>query len=116
MCGQMYPPVVTKDPTAVQAEAQTAFLAMFPSGDRFFVPRAFGWAIEAFTGNYHDYQAIDAKYHDFEHTLQGTLCFVRLLHARQLTGAEPALTLRMFQLGLAAILLHDTGYLKKRDD
>ena len=112
----MYPPVVTKDPTAVEAEAQASFLSMFPKADRFFVPRVFGWAIEAFTGNYRDYQAVDAYYHDFEHTLQGTLCFVRMLHGRHEAGAEPALTARMFELGLAAILLHDTGYLKKRDD
>ena len=112
----MYPPVATKDPTAVEAEAQAAFLMIFPNGDRLFVPRIFGWVIEAFTGNYRDYQAVDAHYHDFEHTLQGTLCFVRLLRGRHLAGAQPPLTPRMFQLGLAAILLHDTGYLKKRDD
>src|SRR5882762_1291992 len=112
----MYPPVVTKDPTAVEAEAQAAFLKFFPNGDRLFVPRVFGWAIEAFTGNYRDYQAVDAHYHDFEHTLQGTLCFVRLLRGRHFAGAQPTMTPRVFQLGLAAILLHDTGYLKKRDD
>ena len=116
LCTQMYPPVVTKDPTAVEAEAQSAFLTIFPNGDCYFVPRVFGWAIEAFTGNYRDYQAVDAYYHDFEHTLQGTLCFVRLLRGRHLAGDAPVLTPRVFQLGLAAILLHDTGYLKKRDD
>lgn len=112
----MYPPVVTKDPTAVEVEAQAAYLAMFPKGDPLFVPRVFGWAIECFTGSYADFQAVDARYHDFEHTLQGTLCMVRLLRGRHLAGAEPVLTPRMFQLGLLAILLHDTGYLKKRGD
>ena len=34
-----------------------------------FMPKIFGWAVEAFEGRYKDYQAIDAKYHDFEHTL-----------------------------------------------
>ena len=112
----MYPPVVTKDPAAVEVEVQAAYLAMFPSGDPLFVPRVFGWAIECFTGGYGDYQAVDARYHDFEHTLQGTLCMVRLLHGRHLAGAQPPLTQRMFQLGLLAILLHDTGYLKKHED
>jgi hypothetical protein len=112
----MYAPVSTKDPAAVEADVQSAYLAMFPDGDRFFVPRIFGWAIECFTGNYRDYQAVDAHYHDFEHTLQGTLCMARLLHRRHLAGAEPPLTQRMVQLGLVAILLHDTGYLKKRED
>ena len=112
----MYPPVVTKDPTAVEVEVQAACRAMFPDPDALFVPRAFGWAIECFTGNYRDYQPVDARYHDFEHTLQGTLCLARLLRGRHAAGAHPRLTERMFQLALAAILLHDTGYLKKRDD
>jgi len=112
----MYPPVATKDPTAVEVAVQAACRTMFPNADPMFVPRVFGWAIECFTGNYRDYQAVDARYHDFEHTLQGTLCLARLLGGRHLAGAEPQLTLQMFQLGLVAILLHDTGYLKKRED
>src|SRR5438128_8027770 len=113
---QMFPPVVTKDPTAVEMEVQSAYLTMFPDGDPLFVPRVFGWAIECFTGGYRDYQAVDARYHDFEHTLQGTLCLARLLRGRHAAGEQPPLTQRMFELGLLAILLHDTGYLKKRDD
>jgi hypothetical protein len=112
----MYPLVVTKDPTAVGAEVQTAYLAMFPDGDPLFVPRVFSWAIECFTGRYADFQAVDARYHDFEHTLQGTLCMARLLRGRHQAGAQPRLTQRIFELGLLAILCHDTGYLKKRDD
>ncbi|HWC61308.1 MAG TPA: hypothetical protein VHC44_16560 [Verrucomicrobiae bacterium] len=112
----MYPRVVTKDPTAVQVEVQAAYLGMFPKGDATFVPRVFGWAITCFTGGYENYQPVDARYHDFEHTLQGTLCLARLLHGRHRANAQPPLTQRMFQLGIIAILMHDTGYLKKRTD
>jgi hypothetical protein len=112
----MHSPVSTKDPMAVQGEVQAAYLATFPDGDIQFVPRVFGWAIECFSGTYEDYQAVDAGYHDFEHTLQGTLCMARLLRGRHLAGAAPPLTQRIHQLGILAILLHDTGYLKKRDD
>jgi hypothetical protein len=108
--------VSTKDPTLVAREVQAAYKAMFPQGDLLFVPRVFGWAMECFTGHYADYQAVDAYYHDFEHTLQGTLCMVYLLRGRQRANAQPPLTQRMFELGLTAILLHDTGYLKKRTD
>jgi len=89
---------------------------MFPRAGELFVPQIFGWAIDCFTGQYADYQPIDAKYHDFEHTLQGTLCMARLLRARHEANAQPALSQRMFELGLIAILLHDTGYLKKIGD
>ncbi len=40
----------------------------------------------------------------------------RILHGRHCAEAKPALTQKYFELGLLAILLHDTGYLKKRDD
>jgi len=112
----MFPSVATKDPKAVEIEVQAAYLATFPGGDPSFVPRIFGWAIECFTGHYRDYQAVDAHYHDFEHTLQGTLCMARLLRGRHLAGAEPPANQRIFQLGILAMLLHDTGYLKRRED
>jgi hypothetical protein len=112
----MFLPVATNDPAAVEAAVQAAYLEMFPAGDGRFVPRIFGWVSDCFTGRYADYQAIDARYHDFEHTLQGTLCMARLLSRRHSAGAQPPLPQRMVELGLLAILLHDTGYLKRRDD
>ncbi len=113
---KMLLPATAKDPTVVEGYVQAAYLAIFPKGDRLFVPRVFGLAIECFTGHYADYQAVDARYHDFEHTLQGTLCMARLLHGRHCADAQPPLTERLFQLGIIGILLHDTGYLKKHDD
>ena len=112
----MYSEVVTKDPTAVEVEVQAAYLAMFSRGDCMYVPQVFGWVIDCFTGQHAGYQAIDAQYHDFEHTLQGALCMARILHGRFRAKTEPPLTQRMFELGILAILLHDTGYLKKTGD
>ena len=112
----MYSRVPTKDPAAVEVEVQTAYQSMFPQGDPFFVPRVFEWARDCFSGNYKDYQQVDARYHDFEHTLQGALCMARLLRGRHFAGAEPPLSQRIVELGILAILLHDTGYLKKRED
>jgi hypothetical protein len=112
----MFASVSTKDPAAVMAEVQSAYLTIFPSGDPLFLPRVFGWVADCFAGSDADYQASDARYHDFEHTMQGTLCMGRLLRGRHLAEAHPQLTQRMFQLGILAMLFHDTGYLKKRDD
>jgi len=112
----MFASVDTKDTAAVQGEVHARYRDMFPDADPLFVPATFGWAIDCFTGRYKNYQAIDALYHDFEHTLQGTLCMARLLHGRHRAGADPRLERRMFELGLMAILLHDTGYLKTKDD
>jgi hypothetical protein len=112
----MFAPVETRDPAAVQREVQSIYFSLFPEGDPFFVPRAFGWVINCFRGLHENYQAIDALYHDLEHTLQGTLCMVRLLRGWHQAHGEPTLTQRAYELGLLAILLHDTGYLKTRDD
>jgi len=48
--------------------------------------------------------------------MPGTLCLVQLLRTRQQAAAHPPVPQRLFQLGLLAILLHDTGDLKRRGD
>lgn len=108
--------VDTKDLAAVRGEVARIYREMFPDRNAEFVEQAFRWITDAFAGRYGDFQKIDAKYHDLEHTLQGTLAFVRLLRGYSQAGADPILTGRAFELGLMAILLHDTGYLKKRAD
>ena len=105
----------TRNPRAVQNRAEEVYRTMFPGEDGAFVPRAFEWAGQCFAGS-GDYQPIDAGYHDFEHTMQGTLCLALLLEGRHSAQAGPRVTPKMFELGLLAILLHDTGYLKKKGD
>jgi hypothetical protein len=108
--------VNTRDPLSVEAEVQEAYTEMFPQGPPDFIPTIFRRAISWFTGTYLDYLPIDAHYHDLEHTLQGITCMARLLRRRQALGLQPQLTQRMFELGMLAMLMHDTGYLKKRGD
>lgn len=108
--------VDTRDALAVAAQVQSDYRLMFPDGDKLFVPQAFGWAVDCFTGKLPDYLPIDARYHDFEHTLQGTLCFSSLLRGRFQSDEQPIVPRRAYELGLLAILLHDTGYLKHRND
>lgn len=112
----MRDPIDTRDPVAVEAAVRSTYAALFPDGDGAFVPRAFQWLKQFFFGAYRDYAPIDVGYHDFEHTLQGALCLARLLQNRHRAGAEPLLTVRAFELGMLAILFHDSGYLKARDD
>src|SRR5262245_55695020 len=86
--------VDTKKASAVREEVIKVFQRLFPVADPGCIAAAFEWVQAAFSGRYPDFQAIDAKYHDFEHTLQGTVCFVRLLEGYQVAGAEPRLTRR----------------------
>jgi hypothetical protein len=112
----MFPRVQTQDSMAVEREAQTIYQGLYAEGDASFVGTAFSWLRDIFSGRYKDYQAIDAEYHDLEHTMQGTLCMVRLLSGREAVGARPIMPQRMFELGLIAMLFHDTGYLKRQGD
>jgi len=112
----MQKPIDTRNPAQVEAEVQKAYLEMFPNGDRDFVPKIFNWAVAWFGGSYLDYQPIDAHYHDLEHTLQGILCMARLLRGLVAQKQEPVVTQRAFELGMLAILTHDTGYLKRSGD
>jgi len=112
----MFAQVDTRIADEVEGQVRSICCHLFPKADPGFVARAFDWAAQCFHGRYADYQAIDARYHDFEHTLQGTLCLARLLHGRHTAGARPASTHHLFELALLAILFHDTGYLKKRGD
>ncbi|MGO8697995.1 MAG: hypothetical protein ACLQVY_09795 [Limisphaerales bacterium] len=108
--------VNTRDPLSVEAEVQRAYTEMFPQGPRDFIPTIFRHAVSWFSGHYGDYLPIDAHYHDLEHTLQGITCMARLLNRRQAHDLQPRLSRRLFELGMLAMLMHDTGYLKKRGD
>jgi hypothetical protein len=112
----MFGPVDTSNPIAVEEEILAICTALFPHAERAFVQRAFAWAAHCFAGRHPGYGPIDARYHDFEHTLQGALCLARLLRGRHVAGVAPVLTVKAFELGLLAILFHDTGYLKRRGD
>ncbi len=108
--------VNTKDPDAVAQEVEAVLRRTFPGAEAAFVRRAFGWVRDCFGGRCPGYQAIDAGYHDLEHTLQGTLCLMRLLGRRHEVGVPPVLSASLFERALLAILLHDTGYLKTTGD
>lgn len=106
----------TADPREVAQAVQAIYVKLFPKADLLWISRIFSWTVDCFNGRYADYLPIDTRYHNFEHTLQGALCLARLLNYREEAGAHPALTQTMFEWGILAMLLHDTGYLKDRSD
>jgi hypothetical protein len=108
--------VQTNRPADVKSVVLGVWGEMFPDNPGTAISQGFQWAVAAFEGKYRDYQRLDALYHDMEHTLQGTLCMARLLLGRHNAKAKPQLDPRTVELGILAILLHDTGYLRKRDD
>eukprot|EP01031_Cornospumella_fuschlensis_P049175 gene49175-60193_t len=112
----MFPPVDTKDAPAVAAFVEQKFSEMYPDASLAWLTTIFTDMEVLFSGKHPDYAAVDLRYHDLEHTLQATVCMVLLLEGRHAAGVEPRLNARQFELGLSAVLLHDSGYLKLRSD
>ena len=112
----MFPLVDTKNPQAVAAFTEKTFAAMYPGASHVWLRTIFRDMENLFSGRHPDYGPVDLRYHDFEHTLQATLCIVLLLQGRHAAGVAPRLNARQFELALASVLLHDAGYLKLRSD
>ncbi len=68
-----------------------------------------------FRGGIWNAQPINLRYHDFAHTLQASYCLLDLM-AGYKRDNPPGFSPREVELGLAAILLHDSGYLKVAGD
>ena len=112
----MFPRVDTKNAPAVAARVKAQFAALYPINSSAWIERLFTDVEALFTGRHPDYSAIDLRYHDLEHTLQATLCLGDLLEGCQRSNDAPKITARQFELGIAAVMLHDAGYLKLRRD
>lgn len=112
----MFPPVDTKNATAVADFVEAKFRAMYPGASLAWLKTIFRDIADLFTGRNPDYAPNDVLYHDLEHTLQATVCLTLLLEGRHMAGVEPRVDARQFELALSSVLLHDAGYLKLRSD
>lgn len=112
----MFPILDTKDTTAVKSFVESRFAVIHPGADIGALDRVFNDMNALFKGEYPDYSAADLRYHDWEHTLQATLCLTLLLDGRAISGVEPRVDARHFELTITAMLLHDSGYIKLRSD
>lgn len=112
----IFPPVDTKNATSVAVFVTQKFKRLHPEAETEWLARLFHEVEAFFLGRHPDYGAADLRYHDLEHTLQATTCLTLLLEGRHNTAVAPRLSARQFELAIAAVLLHDTGYLKLRSD
>jgi hypothetical protein len=78
--------------------------------------RLITFAFDLYHGKNPDFQPCDTAFHDFDHTMQATAAVADLLAAHGKTPIIARLNLRDWELSLAAAILHDTGYLKRRND
>lgn len=72
--------------------------------------------IDLFDGRRNGFLKCDVKYHDFHHSLQTIPPFVDIIDGWNRSGNIPRIPKPYFDLGIIAVLLHDTGYIKTDDD
>ena len=89
---------------------------MHPSAGDALLVRLFDDVEALFLGKGEVYGAIDLKYHNLRHTLMATVCMALLLEGQRAEPDERQVKPRDFELAIAGILLHDTGYLKIKSD
>lgn len=109
-------PVDTKDNGAVARFLQESFSKLFGGDGSPWITRVFEDTTALFSDKNPEFGPLSLRYHNFEHTLQATVCLVMILEGRHLAGASPRFTARQFELAVAAMLFHDCGYLKPRSD
>lgn len=108
--------IQTDDISAVESAITDIGKACFPDQKLSRIRNLMKEVEELYAGNIHPYQASDMAYHDLEHTLQVTLCWARMFTSLKEHKPEYPVVYADFLLGIAACLLHDTGYLKETDD
>jgi hypothetical protein len=74
------------------------------------------FAFDLFHGGNPRFLPCDTAFHDFDHTMQATAAVVDLLAAHRGNPVIAALSERDWQLAIASVIMHDTGFLKHRND
>lgn len=69
-----------------------------------------------FNGRIKGYLKCDTKYHDLLHTLQVIPPFVSIIDGWNKSGNMPPVSREIFDIGIIAVMLHDTGYIKEEGD
>jgi len=113
---QSFPDVDTRDEGAVAARIRELLLGIEPKGDLSRFDQVFEDARKLFHGEFGDYRPVDLRYHDYQHTLQASLCMAEILAGRDRAKGTPHFSWRQLELGMIAILLHDAGYLMTAAD
>jgi len=80
------------------------------------IERVFNDVIDLFNGKMEGFQVCDVKYHDLSHTVQTIPPFIEIIDGWNKANHSFKISKDSFDLGIIAVLLHDTGYIKAADD
>ncbi|MDA0225083.1 MAG: hypothetical protein O2975_03105 [Proteobacteria bacterium] len=108
----------TTDADAVRAELLRLFRDLYQDASQQSVSNVFEDVVRMYAGEHPDWQPCDTEYHDIQHVFDVTLAMARLMdgYERGRVNGAPHLDAEHFSVGLATALLHDHGYLRRRND
>ncbi|HZZ20731.1 MAG TPA: hypothetical protein VFE25_15250 [Opitutaceae bacterium] len=112
----MFPKVDFDSVQDVSEFVRSKYLGLYPGADDAWLKKVFIDVEALFTGKTPSFAAIDLKYHNLRHTLMATVCMSLLLEGHIGSEGGGDLRSRDFELAIAAVLLHDSGYLKLKND
>jgi hypothetical protein len=72
--------------------------------------------VDLFSGKRKGFLKCDTKYHDLMHTLQIIPPFIGIIDGWNKSKKIPNIPKELFDIGIIAVLLHDTGYIKTEGD
>src|SRR5262245_52853035 len=109
--------VNVEQPDQVRDAILQIYAARYPGADFSPLTKAFADVAALFEGRYPGYLACDTLYHDVRHTLDMTLATARLVDGHDRTEPEEArLGPRRAALAVIIALLHDSGYMRTRQE
>ncbi len=112
----MFPKVDFDSSPAVAGFVEATFGSLYPGANPAVLRRLFRDVEGLFAGRTAAYAAIDLKYHNYRHTLMATACMADILEGEYASAGDGNLKARDFELAIAGVLLHDSGYLKLKSD
>ena len=101
---------------AVEGFVLARFAALYPGSSDAWLRRVFADVDDLFKGRNPAYLAADLRYHNLRHTLMATACMAALLEGMNAARGDQRIEVRDFELGIAGVLMHDSGYMKLRSD
>jgi len=112
----MPPAIDFDDPSEVADFITAKFGALYPSSGAAWLQGVFDDVGAMFAGRTPSYLPVDLKYHNLRHTHMATACMALILEGQRAAEGDAHVKSRDFELAIAAVLLHDSGYLKLKSD
>jgi hypothetical protein len=100
----------------IMGEIKTICMANYGDDDVGLVERVFRDSIDLFNGKADGFRVCDMKYHTIIHTLQTIPPFIEIIDGWNKSKSVPFVSKEYYILGILAVILHDTGYIKYDDD